>query len=148
MTGSIDFTQHIHVVEWPHNATETKKTLDYFVLHFCWCGHSFSSSVWVNHLHEVKLHPPSSIVRNNIHQAMICLIFVPEVGKFGGGIWLWGANLYCGFFIMRKQCSNILSYMWQLYRHDRTILDIQLGFHWQMTHVQSTFDVVHLHNIE
>ena len=37
---------------------------------------------------RVKLHPPSSIMRSAIHRAMTRLIFVPEVGKLGGGMWL------------------------------------------------------------
>ena len=38
--------------------------------------------------------------------------------------------------------------MWPVYRHGTTNIDIKLGFHWQMSHVESTNDVVHLHNIE
>ena len=45
---------------------------------------------------KVILHPLSSARRSAIHQAITCLIFVPEVGKsrgnnlgkLGGGMWL------------------------------------------------------------
>ena len=32
--------------------------------------------------------------------------------------------------------------------HDTLNMSIILGFHWQMIHVESTSDVVHLHNIK
>ena len=37
---------------------------------------------------KFKLHPQSCIMRNAIHRAMTRLIFVLEVGKLGGGMWL------------------------------------------------------------
>ena len=39
-----------------------------------------------------KLHPPSFTTRSTIHRVMTCLIFVGEVGKWGGNMWLWGAK--------------------------------------------------------
>ena len=41
---------------------------------------------------NVKLHPPSSIIRSAIDQAMIRLFFEPKEDKLGGGMGLWGAN--------------------------------------------------------
>ena len=32
--------------------------------------------------------------------------------------------------------------------HDTTNIGIELGFNWQMTHVESASDVVHLHIID
>ena len=68
------------------------------------------------HPTKVKLHPPSFIIRSDIHQAMTHLIFVCEVGKLGGNIWLWGANQTCivGIPTMKSQFGNTLSYMWPL----------------------------------
>ena len=40
---------------------------------------------------KIKLHPSSSIIRSDTHQFMTHLIFMSEVGKLGGGMWLWGA---------------------------------------------------------
>ena len=39
-------------------------------------------------LAKSKLHPQSCIMRNATHRAMTRLIFVLEVGKLGGGMWL------------------------------------------------------------
>ena len=39
-------------------------------------------------LADIKLHLPSSKIRSAINQAIIHLIFVGEVGKLGGGMWL------------------------------------------------------------
>jgi hypothetical protein len=35
-----------------------------------------------------QVHPPSSIMRSVVHQALTCVIFVLEVGKLEGGMWL------------------------------------------------------------
>ena len=37
---------------------------------------------------------------------------------------------------------------WEVERHDTTNIGSELGFHCQMAHVESTNDVVHLHNIK
>ena len=37
---------------------------------------------------DIKLHPPSSKIRSSIHQVIIHLIFVGEVGKLGRDMWL------------------------------------------------------------
>jgi hypothetical protein len=88
-------------------------------------------------------------MRSTIHRAMTHLIFMLEVGKSGGGMWLRGANqlVLCVFY-------NEIT-IWQHFTlHVTTLetcttnMDIKLGFHWQMTHVESANDVVHLHNIE
>ena len=39
-----------------------------------------------------ELHPPSFTTRSTIHRVMTRLIFVGEVGKWGGNMWLWGAK--------------------------------------------------------
>ena len=41
---------------------------------------------------KVKPHPPSSIIKCAIHQALTLLIFVQEVGKLRCDMRLWGAN--------------------------------------------------------
>ena len=41
---------------------------------------------------KVKLHQPFFMIKSVIHWAMTRLIFVFEVGKLGGNIWLGGAN--------------------------------------------------------
>jgi hypothetical protein len=52
---------------------------------------------------NIKLHPPSSIIRSAIHQAMTCLIFVHEVGKLGGGIGCEvSTNLYYGYSMIKE----------------------------------------------
>ena len=38
--------------------------------------------------------------------------------------------------------------LWPLSRRDTFNIGNKLGFHWQMTHVEFTSDVAHLHNIE
>jgi hypothetical protein len=57
-------------------------------------------------------------------------------------------NLYCRYSIMKSQSNNILCYMCPFYRYDTTNIGIELGSHWQMTHVESANEVVHLHNIK
>ena len=64
-------------------------------------------------------------------------------------MWLWGANqLVLWEFYNESEVGNILSYMWPFYKHNTTNIDIKLGLHWQMTHVEFDSDVVHLDNIE
>ena len=92
---------------------------------------------------------------------MTYLIFVGEVGKLGGGIlgkigivrgYEVLTNLYCGYSIIESQSCNIFISHVTTLGHDIIIdmwpFDINLGFHWQMTHVEYASDVVHLHNIE
>ena len=60
---------------------------------------------------EVKSHPPP-LKMSVIYQAMTCLIFVHEVGKLGDGCGCEvPTDMYCGYFIMKKQFGNMLSYM-------------------------------------
>jgi hypothetical protein len=52
---------------------------------------------------NIKLHPPSFIIRSAIHQAMTRLIFVHEVGKLGGGIgYEMLTNLYYGYSMIKE----------------------------------------------
>lgn len=37
---------------------------------------------------KIKLHSPPSIFKSAIQRAMTCLIFVGEVAKLGGNMWL------------------------------------------------------------
>ena len=90
-----------------------------------------------------KQHPPSSLNMS----AMTRLNFEGEVGKLGGGMWMWGAKqLYHGYSLLKSQVDNIFSYPWPI-RYDIANIGIKLGFHWQMTHVEFANDV-HLHNFE
>ena len=49
-------------------------------------------------------------------------------------------NLYCGYSIMKSKYSNTLCYPRPLERHNTTNIGIELGFHCQMTHVESLND--------
>lgn len=51
---------------------------------------------------------------------------------------------------MKSQSDNILSYNVTTLEttNDTTNVDIGLGIHWQMTHVEYASDVNHLHKVE
>ena len=96
----------------------------------------------------IKLHPPSSVVRSAIHQAMTHLIFVAKPGKLGGGMWLWGADE----LVLRELCNE--KPILQHFILHVTILETWHNqywhwtwFHWQGPHVEFANDVVPSHNI-
>jgi hypothetical protein len=100
---------------------------------------------------HTTVHPPSFIIRSAIHRVMTPLICVGEVGNLGGGMCLWGANQLVLHVFYNEELvwyCNILSYRDQLYRRHTINIGIELGVHWQKTHVEYASDVVHLHNVE
>ena len=94
---------------------------------------------------QIKLHLPSYRIRSATLRALTHLNFVGEVAKLGGGMWLWGADQ-----LVLWKASSTISYLTHDHFRDMTQVDIgiELGFHWQMTHVEFASDVVCLHNIE
>ena len=88
-------------------------------------------------------------MRSAIHWAMTTLIFVPEVGKLGGGMWLWGANqLVLWVFYYERKKESVTIYLTRNHFRDTTqsILALNLTFH--RIHVEIANNIFHLHNIE
>ena len=83
----------------------------------------------------VKLHPPSSIMKSAIHQAMTRFFFMSEIGKLGsdnlgelgGNMWLWGANqlVLCVFYDGKTISQHF-------------ILHVTLYIHWLCSHGHMT----------
>ena len=57
-----------------------------------WCFSCHLDDIFISHFAKVKLHPLPSVMRSVIHWVMAYLIFVLKVGKWGGGMWLWGVD--------------------------------------------------------
>ena len=75
---------------------------------------------------KAKVHSSSSIIRRVIYRAMTHLDFVHEVGKLGGGMWLWGANqltVYCGYTIKEPFQQYSMYNLCPLERHHTTNLE-------------------------
>ena len=90
---------------------------------------------------------------STIHQAMTRLIFVQIRRQQLGKIKRWQyvyelqTNLYCGY---KKNKHPATFYLTCDHFRDTTqpTLALNVGFHWQMTHVEFANDVVHLHHID
>ena len=84
---------------------------------------------------KVKLHPSSLIMRNAIHQAMTHLIFVPKVGKLGGGnlgklggnMSLWSADQLVLWVLYNEKA------IWQLFILHVTTLERWHNQYWHST---------------
>ena len=99
---------------------------------------------------KVELHPLISIMRSAIHRIMTCLIFLHEVGKLGGNMWVWGANqLVLWVFYNEKTIrQHFILHVTTLETWQNHVLAFNLIFIEQMTHVEFANNVVHLTNFE
>ena len=107
-----------------------------------WCFSRHLDNIWVSHLHKSQTTP---IIHHNE-----CYLSK-----------LWHTWFSCPRRQTRQHVAVIcrptyivvfLSFKKKIQYHfftcDTTNIRIELGFHWQMTHVESANEVVHLHNIE
>ena len=92
---------------------------------------------------EVKLYPPSSIIRSAIHQVVTHLTFM----QISCDMWLWGVDqLVLWVFYTGKKTiqQHFILHVTTL----ETWHNQYWHWTWQTTHVIIAIGVVHLHNIE
>ena len=95
-----------------------------------WWFSRHDDDIWLVTFAKDKLHPPSFISWSDIHRVMTRFIFVCEVGRLGGIMWLWGADQLVLWIFNNEKANSTTCYLTRDHFRDMThpILALNLVF--------------------